>query len=260
MQSINLTDKDEVLNNNEHNCSDKYKVIATNDVVKQFELKGFEVNRVSFNRVKSKTAPHVVYLRHNDLKIGNDYVEVVITNSCNGQTSLRINLGIYRLVCSNGLIIGDNLFDERHKHIGKDFYRNVNKSIRAVFKQVTRLTEIVEKMKSTKLNDEQIKQYANKIYSERLKLVKNLNVIDIDGGIKPQREADCNNNVWSVLNIIQERLIRGGIRYKVSESVTMSNGVVRTFSSIKKSRPVNSIADSLRLNKLAWNEASKLVA
>lgn len=43
-------------------------------------------------------------------------MRAVVINSYNGSNSLQIMLGAFRLVCSNGMILGDTMFDYSAKH------------------------------------------------------------------------------------------------------------------------------------------------
>lgn len=45
-------------------------------------------------------------------------LQFVVKNSYDGSSTLQIMLGAYRLVCSNGMIVGKNFFNFSQKHVG----------------------------------------------------------------------------------------------------------------------------------------------
>ena len=55
---------------------------------------------------KSEYAPHQVILRNKDIAtVGDLLPQLIFTNSHNGIKKMTMDTGIYRLVCSNGLVV-----------------------------------------------------------------------------------------------------------------------------------------------------------
>ena len=60
----------------------------------------------SRSRANNVYGKHLVRMRHNGADtVGDSLPEIVILNANDGSSSLRLLAGLYRLVCSNGLIV-----------------------------------------------------------------------------------------------------------------------------------------------------------
>jgi hypothetical protein len=103
--------------------SDRYTVVQTIDVVNQFMQAGWEV--ASAKQVGSGVyGKHSVRLRNSELpQVGDSLLEAIITNSHDGRTKLQVGAGLYRLVCSNGLVVPMQELvniNQRHMNIQMD--------------------------------------------------------------------------------------------------------------------------------------------
>jgi hypothetical protein len=65
------------------------------------------------------TAHQITYHTGKLFQVGQDKVELTayLINSYKGETSFSIGFGLYRLVCSNGLVIGNSLFQAKARHV-----------------------------------------------------------------------------------------------------------------------------------------------
>jgi len=254
----------ELLNQREKHgsLSDKYKMLTTQETLKDFTDKGFFIDKVNkgkhYKEKSGEYAAHIVRLRHNDLKIGNDYIEVVISNSYDGTIPFSINLGIFRLVCSNGMVVGDSVYSASIKHIGQDFYKQVNLYLNEALTKIDVLKLQVEKLKNTELTVNQVKDLANKVFLERLKSVKNLKLIDLENSLVRERLDDLGNDAWTILNVVQEKILRGGIHYVYDREIKDENDkskVIELKTSHKVTKSIFQPKETLRLNKLVWEYA-----
>jgi hypothetical protein len=118
--------------------SDKYRVIPTQSIIDRLVDKGFQVEKMVITRPRQSTKDgfqrHMVRLSHRDLVLRNvndSRPELVIVNSYDGSSSLKIMLGVYRLVCSNGLVIGSTVNQTRIRHVG-DVWTQLDASLVAL--------------------------------------------------------------------------------------------------------------------------------
>jgi hypothetical protein len=58
--------------------------------------------------------------------------------------------------------------------------------------------------------------------------------IDIETFLKPEREGDVGNSVWKTFNIIQEKFIRGGVKYQSKKGRSMTMRELKNFHNINK--------------------------
>ena len=70
---------------------------------------------------------HMLVFRHPDLMVegkdgDNVWPQIIMTNSHDGKNSFTFQAGMYRFVCSNGLVIADEEFGSmKIRHMGYDF-------------------------------------------------------------------------------------------------------------------------------------------
>ena len=100
--------------------SSKYSFIDTKDIIDSLENKGLEFFKASF--ATPRLEKHKGYQKHLVIfKTGhrideNNEILLLLTNSYNGSTSLKFNIGIYRTICANGLIAGNDMFFYKIRH------------------------------------------------------------------------------------------------------------------------------------------------
>ena len=67
---------------------------------------------------RSEHTKHMIRFRHADslpsVAVGDSLVEVVLVNSHDGTSSYKLMAGIFRLVCSNGMVVSESMRDSIH--------------------------------------------------------------------------------------------------------------------------------------------------
>ncbi len=103
--------------------SEKYEFISTADLIKRMVAEGFIPVRAMQNRARTEddmlTTRHMIRFRRQNAKLilGEVFPEVGIVNGHNGAVRFEMFGGLYRLVCSNGLVTGagiNNMLQTRH--------------------------------------------------------------------------------------------------------------------------------------------------
>jgi hypothetical protein len=114
-----------------------------------------------------------------------------------------MSLGMFRQVCTNGLVRFDQHAEsENIKHIEIN-YRNLDRFITSVTNKTDKLlTEVIE-MKHKGLSIEDMRKLATE--AARLRY-NNLDEINIDDLLTVNRVEDESNDLWTVFNRIQENL------------------------------------------------------
>jgi len=84
-----------------------------------------------------------------------------------------------------------------------------------------------------------------------------LDTINWVNSMTREREADNGNDLYTILNVIQEKLIRGGIKYTTKKVDDEGKVLKLTNRVTKKVDNPSTIQD---LNKFVFSEALKLVA
>ena len=240
-----------LLTNKENLGKSRYKHIETMDVINNFRDKGWIIRTVCGS---SNFSTHMIRLVHPEITIGEDRVELVVSNSYNGRTTLKVKLGIFRLVCSNGLIIGDTFFSIEQKHIGGAVQQELENKYEQLVAETNKLKKHIDILKTTKLEDldpQVVKRALENITTNIVGEKTQAYGTDLPKLIKPTREEDEDTTLWNVLNIVQEKAINGGVPFKIIKD----NKTV-----IKHTQKKSSPSAVLELNTMIFDEFSKLAA
>jgi len=184
--------------------------IPTLDVITKLQHEGWQLKGVDEQRGKNrKISSNYVQMQHPDFAVKNSkgkdeaYTSITISNSCNGVKPLQMNLGIFRQVCTNGLVAFDQHAEaENIKHIEIN-YRNLDRFIASVTNKTGKLLTEVSEMKHKGLSIEDMRKLA--LEAARLRY-NDLEDINIDDLLTVNRVEDESNDLWTVFNRIQENL------------------------------------------------------
>ena len=195
---------------NVQNVKQKEFYIPTLDVVEKFQNEGWQIKGVNEQRGKNrKISSNYIQLQHPDFAIKNSkgkdeaFTSITLSNSCNGVKPLQMSLGIFRQVCTNGLVAFDQHGEtEKIKHIEINA-NDLDRFISPMNSKVNKLLTEVGEMKHRGLSIEDMRKLATEAASLRY---ANLDDINIDDLLVVNRVEDESNDLWTVFNRIQENL------------------------------------------------------
>lgn len=239
--------------------SDKYRHISTIDVVKGLASKGFMLVKATQNRTRiidrAPFTKHMLRFRHVDSvpTVGGLFPELVLVNSHDGLSSYRLMAGLFRLICSNGLVAGNTSKEVRIKHQG-DVVGNVIEGTYEVMREATHLLEHAGQMGSIELTIPEKIIFSEVVHELRFDgdsaLTKE--VIKPEQFLRPRRYHDSGkNDLFTVFNVVQENVIKGGLRGWARDE----KGRARSVST----REIKSIDQSNSLNRALWTLAEKMM-
>ena len=194
--------------------TDKYIQTPTSRVVEDLMNLGWEVTKAQ--EVKSRKykgfQKHIIVFRNPQIMIkganGDDsFPQILLTNSHDGKAAFNFRVGIFRLVCSNGLVVSDADFNNVSiRHINYTF-ETLQTKINEVIAKLPNLVQKINLFKSTELTETQMVDFATKAMELRTKA--RVNIMDVLNADRPQ---DKGNDLWVVFNRVQEKLIGGSYR------------------------------------------------
>jgi hypothetical protein len=162
---------------------------------------------------------HLVVFRNPDIvvigKDGDDvFPQILLTNSHDGKNSFTFTAGMFRMVCENGLVVSTQEFENvKLRHMGYTF-EELQEKIKEMVGRLPLTVETMNKMKQVELDEKQAIEFATKALATRFK-EDELTRITVDAKelLKPTRKEDEGKDLWSIFNVIQEKLIDGGFSY-----------------------------------------------
>jgi len=204
----NTLDNNNILN--VQRIKQKEFYIPTLDIVTKLQDEGWHISGVAEQRGKNrKITNNYVQLQHPDFAIKNSkgkdeaFTSITLSNSCNGAKPLQMSLGMFRQVCSNGMVTYDQHAESQNiKHIEINA-RNLDRFVNSMNGKANKLLAEVNEMKHKGLSLEDMRKLAGE--AARLRY-NNLDEINIDDLFAVNRVEDESNDLWTVFNRIQENL------------------------------------------------------
>jgi hypothetical protein len=236
-----------------HTLTDKYKLAKTSEMIKTIEDLGYNMDKFVAMKVRKKERhgfqKHRVIFTSPTLKATVDGVpQLLLTNSHDGTSSVILQIGFFRYVCSNGLVVGNNLIEPvKIRHSGDNFNERLIEGINFIVAQADKLTASIDKMKQVKLSDAQAKEFQRAAIQNRLGSDVKLESFTVP----VQRDEDKQNDLFTVMNVVQEALIRGGARVLVEENGQRKDKAIRR---------VRGLATQTEINTMLWNLAEQSMA
>jgi hypothetical protein len=249
--------------------SPRYAQLRTADVLPIMEAYGYVPTQAA--QKKSRKADpmhtqHMLAFAHRDTLIDTYSAdahrgEIILYNSHDGTGSIRMFAGSFRYICSNGCVAGEG-WDARLYH-NKANVNSFEQMLTQTVERLPALMDRIEQMKSKEMSHLAQMELAVRAAETRWKWTTELDDVKptkgsfatghtVSGLLRVQREADAYANSWVVYNRIQENIIRGGAMIK-SFSERNADGIYR------KSRPVNSVTENVRVNRELWNAAEQVL-
>ena len=214
--------------------SNKYTFVPTIEILENFDREGWKVYSAK-QLGGSQYATHEIRLRNGQLpQVGDSLVEAVIRNSHNGMSTFSVSAGLYRLVCSNGLTVPTSVADSitvKHMRVDLGSVRQITDEFAD---RLPLIQSSVGRMENSFLNQERTMDMLNKaklIRWEKGSMPSHINVEDL---LRPERDGDKGNSVWKIFNVIQEKFVRGGVRYTSKNGRNVSMKELKNFQTINK--------------------------
>jgi len=205
--------------------TDRYSYFSTEDFLQAFEKLGWEPYSVKQNGCNPYSR-HIIRLLNPEMgfiPVKGDKIrpQLIIDNSHDGFTKAQIHLGLFRLVCTNGLVLAIPGLSTNVKwlHIGID-QKEMIEMLAETAEQYRQVGSHVSNMQQISLNEDQKQEFAIKAvaYRDPRKFIledgtinesaihSTLDIHDIYEPVRPQDEAD---DLWTLFNVVQERTIKG---------------------------------------------------
>ena len=217
--------------------SKHYVHIPTEKVIDDMSSLGWGV--VDAKQVKARKnqgyQKHMVVFGNDNLVVnGKDgdtvMPRILMTNSHDGKNSFQFQAGLYRLVCSNGLVIADAEFaNMKIRHMGYDL-AELKTVINEIVEKLPLTVECMNKLKAKELSEQEQIEFAKEALATRLneKELSNVTSDQILDLLEPTRDEDKGDDMWNVFNVIQEKIIHGmfdvyGVSGKVRKARKIKN-------------------------------------
>lgn len=227
-------------------ASERYAFIPTEPLIHKIRERGFEPVRAHQSKRTQDTvhAIHSITFRdpRSQARVGDVLPEITLVNSHNLMRRYSLLAGLFRLACSNGMVTSLGIGESKSSRIHLDDANlDVLANLDIALARVEEAYGSVQEWQKTELPWLEVQNFARDAI-----LIKN-------GGdqywskhfqphefLRRRREADQGNDLWTVFNVVQENIMRGGVQ-----------GVTR------ETRPITQVREVVRINQDLWQLAEK---
>ena len=235
--------------------TDRYVHVPTEKVIEDVMKLGWtpiNAYRVNSRKKRSGTGRHMVkFVNYDFMEEGKtEYPELLLTNSHDGTTAFKLDVGIFRLVCSNGMVVKSQDFGSmKVRHYGYDF-ETIKGAVNELVEQIPDYLKQVDDMKEQKLEHEQQLEFARQAAMLRFTNTTEEaieKIVDMEDILESTRKEDDGDGLWEVFNRIQEKIVNGKFDYALGKKE-------------RKARPVKGFKSQVKLNQGLWELASSYLS
>jgi len=228
---------------------ERYSFIPTIQVIDGLRSEGFEPYEIRQTKVrdagKREHTKHMVRMRHHSQITTKDEVpEIILLNSHDGSSSYQILSGVFRFVCSNGLIAGDMFDNVRVRHTG-NVVDDVIEGATRVLEDAKQIGYRIDEYKGITLTGEEQRALATAAVQLRWGDEAPVQATRL---LQANRWEDRKDDLWTTFNRVQENMLKGGVP---GRSATGRRTTTRA---------VGGVTENVKLNKALWTLADSMAA
>lgn len=175
--------------------------------------------------------------------VNGSFVESLLTNSYDTKSTFIFQFGVFRMICSNGMVVGDTFAKESVRHLGYTDQK-VHDAINKILPQTENILSSIDRFSSTQLTSTDQKHFGQSILEMRLDKKEGWILDDkaIASLYSSHRYADNVNDLWTTFNRAQENLCRVGfnVSRKDPEEGYIETRKVRAIKNNFRADSVNS--------------------
>jgi len=231
--------------------SERYGYVPTSAILTKLFKEDYVCVQASQSKVRKSNKDRENFTKHMlrfrsrkhaeaERVVGGMIPEVVLINSHDGSSSFILQAGLFRLVCSNGLVVQSQDYGSiRINHSGNIADRVLEASD-AIMEEAPKILAVTKAWDAIKVNRRQQLALANKALILRF---NDNSPLTADQILVPKRNEDEAPTLWRTFNTIQEHLAQGGLAGRTANG---RNTVVRSIKSVN---------NTLNFNRGLWEMA-----
>jgi len=230
----------------------RYVFISTRDVVMALMDAGFEPTTVQ--QTRSRAPGNAGFARHmlhfkpvvQALSLDDVLGEIVLLNSHDGRSAYQLRAGLYRPVCTNGMLT--SMGDVGFVHVSHrgNVVANVVDAALKITRDLAQVGEAVAQMRLTMLTEGQQLDFAREALALRF-AGQDAAPVEAVQLLERRRMADVGDDVWRTFNTVQEHVLRGGLAGRTARGRVMHT------------RGIRAIRENVRLNTGLWDLALRRI-
>lgn len=226
--------------------SEKYQFASTERIHEMLSDYGFHEDKYKQARQRNPELQgfqrHLSILQRESDCDQNGGFNLLLLNSHDGSSSIRLEAGYFRILCENQLGHGD--VGIRVRHTG-DVTSKLERAIPQVLFQMEEFKQLVAELRGRRLTTEQAELLTARALA--LRGLPDLPENRTRMGILRRRED--NHDAWGMFNAVQENMVRGGVRFYVANKDTPEQSINLSYYDYRKLRALTSADRLLNANR-----------
>ncbi len=225
--------------------SDRYSFIPSEPIINEVMSRGWMPTEArQSNKVADKRhATHMITFRKPEatIQVGDLLPQISLVNNHAAGKRFKFLSGFFRLVCSNGLIISAGIAESNINRVHIDGAQvDIDLVLTEAIGRFDEALTNVQRWQNVNLNFVQQQEFASAGV-----LIRNNNDpywsrhFDAHEFLTRRRDGDKSNDLWTVFNVVQENILKGGVQ-----------GAVRT------TKPITQVREIQRINESLWQLAT----
>lgn len=239
--------------------SDRYAYVPTISVLEAMRKEDFLPVAVSQSRCrladKREFTKHMLRFRRAGtqlLAVGDTVPEIVLVNAHDGSSAFKLYAAMFRLACSNGLVVCDSsLGDEISIPHKGDLTSRVIEGSFSVIDNAAKAGERAAEWKAITLEPPEQQLFARAALELRYDTDEKAPPINELQALAVRRNADSPNDLWTTFNRVQENLVRGGSRFTANGRRNRTRAVTGIDQNVKLNRALWQLAEGMKALKSA---------
>jgi len=241
--------------------SERYSFLPTEKLVNAVLDQGWELQSAKQNG-RSEYSRHMIRFTNPSLgfmNLKNDKVkpQIILDNSHNGTSYAQFHMGLFRLICTNGLVVAMPGFyaTSKIRHMGMDAFE-IKNMLEIAAEHYKIVGTNLEHMQEVTMLQDQKEEFAIKAiaYREPHLFINEDGTIDYKKVtdstnphhiIEPMRSEDKVDNLWTTFNVVQEHMIKGGYERKSEKGrSSTTKGMTNASRNISYNKKLWEIAET----------------
>jgi hypothetical protein len=231
----------------------RYHSLNTSDLLPVLADYGYHPVQAAQKRARKgeqRHAAHMVAFAKDADGDGGLRSEIIAYNSHDGTSGVRLFAGAYRFICSNGIIAGEGFkANVRHTHRAMAGFEEM---LQGIITSLPKMMDTIATLRQQRMDYDEAKELATKAVQLRWDFLEGAYVPDdmskgtyatdktVRDALSCQRREDDAFDAWTVLNRIQENVVRGNV---------MVRSITDRSQGERKARPIASIQEHVRVNQ-----------
>jgi hypothetical protein len=231
----------------------RYHSLNTSDLLPVLADYGYHPVQAAQKRARKgeqRHAAHMVAFAKGANGDGGLRSEIIAYNSHDGTSGVKLFAGAYRFICSNGIIAGEGFkANVRHTHRAMAGFEEM---LQGIITSLPKMMDTIATLRQQRMDYDEAKELATKAVQLRWDFLEGAYVPDdmskgtyatdktVRDALSCQRREDDAFDAWTVLNRIQENVVRGNV---------MVRSITDRSQGERKARPIASIQEHIRVNQ-----------